>query len=80
MANLTITVDEQTLKRARIRALEEGGSVNRFLARQLARYARGDLAEEARESAERLVALSEKIAGSSGGQGWTREELWEDAL
>lgn len=28
MTNLTITVDEQTLKRARMRALEEGTSVN----------------------------------------------------
>ncbi len=28
MANLTITVDEQTLKKARMRALEEGTSVN----------------------------------------------------
>jgi hypothetical protein len=31
MTNLTITVDEQTLKRASMRALEEGTSVNAVL-------------------------------------------------
>ena len=33
MANLTISVDEEALKRARIRALEENSSVNAVLAR-----------------------------------------------
>ena len=81
MANLTITVDEETLKRARIRAIEEGESVNRFLARQLARYARTDQdADRRRENAKRFVQLSKEAAGSSEGRGWTREQLWEDAL
>ena len=31
MANLTISVDEEVLKRARIRALEENSSVNAVL-------------------------------------------------
>ncbi len=35
MANLTITVDEETLRRARIRAIQEGTSVNHYLAQQL---------------------------------------------
>lgn len=81
MANLTITVDEQTLKRARIRAIEEGESVNRFLARQLEKYARGDREVDGqREITDRFVALSERLAGSSHGDGWTREQLWEESL
>ncbi len=39
MANLTITVDEETVKRARIRALEEGTSVNALLRDYLEDYA-----------------------------------------
>ncbi len=39
MTNLTITVDEQTLKRARMRASEEGTSVNAVLRDYLESYA-----------------------------------------
>lgn len=54
MANLTITVDEETLKRARIKAIEQGTSVNRVLGRYLAVYA-GDAPDRdaGREAAER---------------------------
>jgi predicted HicB family RNase H-like nuclease len=31
MARLTVTIDEQLLKRARIRAIEQGTSVNRVV-------------------------------------------------
>ncbi len=41
MANLTITVDRQTLTRARIRALEDGTSVNAIPRDYLERYAGG---------------------------------------
>ena len=39
MANLTITVDDQMLKKARRRALEQGTSVNALLRQYLGRYA-----------------------------------------
>ena len=39
MANLTITVDDHVLKRARLRALEQGTSVNALLREYLIRYA-----------------------------------------
>ena len=39
MANLTITVDGETVKRARMRALEEGTSVNALLRDYLEDYA-----------------------------------------
>ena len=41
MANLTITVDEATLKRARLRAVQRDESVNAHLAEALRRYADG---------------------------------------
>jgi plasmid stability protein len=79
MANLTITVDEETLKRARIRAVEEGDSVNRYLAAQLATYAQGeDQALRRRHAADRFIELARRMPGHSEGRTWTRDELWED--
>ena len=77
MANLTITVDDAVLKRARIRAIERGESVNQYLAQRVLEYADAD-AEIARrqEAALRFVALSRELSGSSDGRGWTREELY----
>jgi hypothetical protein len=50
MTNLTITVDEGTLKRARMRALEEDTSVNAVLREYLEEYAGGR-----REQIERVL-------------------------
>lgn len=73
MANLTITVDEQVLKRARMRALDRNESVNRYLAEMLERYAQGSESN----AAEELIALAHKHrTGHVGsGRGWARDEL-----
>ena len=79
MANLTITVDPETLKRARVRAIERGETVNAFLADQLRRYAE-DESEEARQqdTAARLIELSKSLGGDSQGRAWSREDLYDD--
>lgn len=72
MANLTITVDDATLKRARQRALERNESVNAYLADVLRRYAGpGDSAMD------QVIALGRASDAGSGGTGrnWTRDEL-----
>ncbi|MDO5672047.1 MAG: hypothetical protein Q4G30_04210 [Actinomycetaceae bacterium] len=76
MANLTIVVDDHVLKRARIRALEQGESVNRYLANVLERYAGGDTTAQAAE----LIALAKQHpTGHVGeGRGWAREDLYRD--
>lgn len=83
MANLTITVDDEVLKRARIRALEQGTSVNAILAGYLRAYAGED---EAQVRATRaLLALAEQNtreggverAKQRGKRRWTRDELHE---
>lgn len=73
MANLTITVDEQVLRRARIRALQRNESVNRYLADTLERYADAGSADAVHD----LVSLAGSLrTGHIGqGRGWTREEL-----
>ncbi|WP_017934132.1 hypothetical protein [Nocardioides sp. Iso805N] len=79
MANLTITVDEATLKRARIRAIERGESVNKFLAEQLRKYADDDTEEQRwREDRDRMRAIAEKYAGHRSTRAWTRDELYEE--
>lgn len=59
MANLTITVDPETLKRARIRAIEEGTSVNRVLGHHLRAYAGGAPERAAEGGAPGTVAAPE---------------------
>ncbi|MGH3145329.1 MAG: ribbon-helix-helix protein, CopG family, partial [Rubrobacter sp.] len=56
MANLTITVDEDTVKRARMRALEEGTSVNALLREYLEDYS--GVRRERREAGRRLLELA----------------------
>lgn len=79
MANLTITIDDDLLKRARIRALEHGTSVNAIVREQLERYA-GSAASA--RAAEAFLSIARERPGSSGGSGrsWTREELYADRL
>lgn len=74
--NLTITVDDDTLLRARQRALEERTSVNAVLRRHLEEYA-GTL-DRQRVALERFVELSRaSTSRSDGGERWTRDELYE---
>jgi len=74
MANLTITVDLRLLKQARMRALEDGTSVNALLRAYLERYAGfGDAAGALSEFA-RLARQSGATSGP-GGRTWTRDEL-----
>lgn len=81
MSNLTITVDAETLKRARLRAIERGESVNQFLADRLREYASADDERERKQrAAQRFVALSHEFSGSSDGERWTRDELYEERL
>jgi hypothetical protein len=80
MANLTITVDDGTLKRARMRALEEDTSVNAILREYLEEYA--GRRREQLEAVRKILASSRDSASNSGpgGRKWTREELYEERL
>jgi hypothetical protein len=76
MSNLTITVGEATLKKARLRALTGGVSINEVLKTFLESYA--DV------GAEQAVALDDPIDPSRRAKSrhvdakrWSREELHE---
>lgn len=73
MANLTISIDEEILKRARMRALEEGTSVNALLRNYLNEYA--NLAARREEAVKDLLRLSRRAKTQRGKRRWTRDDL-----
>ncbi|HUU02134.1 MAG TPA: hypothetical protein VM425_11880 [Myxococcota bacterium] len=74
MANLTITVDDEVLRRARIRSLQRGTSVNALLREYLTAYA-GDA--PAIEALKEVIDMARNSNTGSGSEGrtWTRDEL-----
>lgn len=75
MANLTITIDHDVLRRARVKALQEGTSVNRVLRQHLEAYVEED--HRRRDAVRKLLRLSKRATSGSGGRRLRREEAYE---
>jgi plasmid stability protein len=75
MANLTIAIDDEILKRARLRATEQGTSVNAVVRAYLEQYAGSRSAQE--QALLKLLALSKQTSSRRGRRTWTRDELHE---
>jgi len=75
MANLTITVDDDVLRRARVRAAELGTSVNAVLREYMEQWT--SVQEERRRAVDRILEASKRSRALSGGRTWTRDELHE---
>ena len=75
MANLTIVVEDEVLKRARLRAIEQGTSVNALLRDYLDAYSGASATQ--REAVRDLVTRSRKATSGRGGNRWTRDDLHE---
>jgi hypothetical protein len=75
VANLTLTIDERLLRAARIRALEQGTSVNALVRSYLEHFA----GEPAHDAIAAFLRRSAHSAASSGEEGrtWMRDELHE---
>lgn len=78
MANLTLSIDDDVLRRARIRALEQGTSVNALVRRYLEGYA----GAPSRRAMDRFLEFTADLHASSGrgGRTWTREDVYEERL
>lgn len=72
MANLTITLDDDLLKRARIRAAELGTSVNAVLRDYMAAWA--GVADRQR-AVDALLVRSKRARSARGARRWTRDDL-----
>lgn len=75
MANLTLSVPDDLLRRARTRAAREGTSVNRVLRGELARYVDDDAAIG--DAWDQFLGIAEQRGGRSpaGRRTWRRDEL-----
>jgi plasmid stability protein len=76
VANLTLSIDDALLRRARIRALEQGTSVNAVVRDLLAAYA-DDRAVAGRR---RVVAIARSAGAGGAGRGraWTRDDVYAE--
>lgn len=81
MANLTITIDDQLLRDARVKAVQQGTSVNELCRKAIEQFARGDQDDVAQRMAC-LRAVAAKVKRSRGSDPlWPgREALHEEAL
>lgn len=75
MVNVTISIDEETLRRARIRALERGTSVNALVREYLERL----VGDGAGTAGQLFVACAARTKSSSGkgGRSWSRDDLYD---
>lgn len=78
MINLTLAIDEQVLRRARIRAMQRGTSVNALVRDYIFRLA-GE--SEAAAGVEEFLRIVSGAGASSGpeGRAWTRDDLHDRA-
>lgn len=76
--NVTLSVDPDTVARARALAEAQGTSLNQVIRDYLAQYAAG---AQATSVGERLTALIDAGAvGNSGGARFDREEIYAERL
>jgi hypothetical protein len=76
LTNLTLTIDDDVLRKARIRALELGTSVNALVREYLGQLAGGSTAAE---GITEFFAATKGAGASSGAEGrsWSRDELYD---
>lgn len=75
MTNVTLSVDEEALKRARIHALEQGTSLNAVIREFLNEYARGQ--NRYQRMTERILKHARASSADSKGVQWNRDQLYE---
>jgi plasmid stability protein len=73
VANVTLAVDDDVLRRARIRALEQGTSVNALVRDYLESFAGK---APANEGLATFLELADRVSAGSGegGRSWTRDD------
>jgi plasmid stability protein len=76
MARLTLNIDDDLLRRARVRALGEGTSVNAAVRDFLARFADDERSARGLESFLEVARRSTAFSGESGRR-WTRDSLYD---
>jgi hypothetical protein len=80
MSNLTVVIDDELLRAARIKALQQGTSVNEICREAIARFAAP--AETHDDFMAQLRAVANKIGRAKGAQpAWSsRDAMYEEAM
>jgi plasmid stability protein len=74
MTNLTIVLDEKTIRNARIRAINEGTSISAKVREFLAQYAQGDPVQSVGQG---FLDQARASTSNKHGNGWTREDAYK---
>lgn len=75
--NVTLSIDEELVQRARDLAARQGTSLNQMIRRLLEEATRANARDAVLADLEQLWDESE---GDSRGRSWTREELYDRAV
>lgn len=75
MSNVTLSIEENDLRQARIQALQEGTSLNAVIRDFIKHYVNRD--SHYQQLTERLLQRTEQVNAVEGGRDWTRDELYE---
>lgn len=75
MTNLTISLDEEIIREARVRAIREGTSISAKVREFLQQYALPQSQQQ--QAAQAIVALARQSPGGSGGSKFDRDELYD---
>lgn len=78
LMNVTLSVDEEVLARARRLAAERGTSLNQLIRDYLAELTKAETRQSALEELEGLWSRNESGSGSGGK--WTRDSLYDRAV
>lgn len=81
MANLTIAIDDALLREARIKAVQQGTSVNEVCRQAVEKFVRGERSDAAERFA-RIKAIADRVAPAPvSGPVWPgREAFYEEVL
>ena len=71
MTNLTIAIDEDVVRKARVRAINEGTSVSARIREFLADYAQGN--DRRQMAGEAFIAAARRSKANSANAPWSRE-------
>jgi plasmid stability protein len=75
MTNLTISIDEQLIRKARVRAIHEGTSVSARIREFLTTYAEGESRQQA--AAQDFIASARRSQANREGAVWSRADVYD---
>ena len=77
--NITLYIDEATVKKVRKIAVDKGATLNAMVHEYLISVAESDTATR-KEQADRLMASTERPARDMVPRGWTRDDAYEERI